>query len=80
MDGVRTTVECYSGYTYAQEPRAFVWQGARLIVEAVERSGRRPSGPFFQVRVADGRRFRLSYDEAADAWDCEPLASRGAPP
>ena len=23
-------VECYSGHTYAQEPRAFVWQGRRL--------------------------------------------------
>lgn len=78
--GAKTTVECYSGHIYAQEPRAFVWQGARLVVEAVERVGRTPSGPFFHVRAADGRRFRLSYDEAADAWECEPLGKEQAAP
>ncbi|MCC7354212.1 MAG: hypothetical protein IT330_10680 [Anaerolineae bacterium] len=65
-----TTVECYSGHTYAQEPRTFVWEGARLLVSAVERAWRTPSGRAFRVITPDGRRFRLLYDEATDAWAC----------
>jgi hypothetical protein len=68
-----TTVECYSGYTYAQEPRALVWKGARLLISAVERSWRTPSGRAFRVLTADGRRLWLSYDEATDSWTCEAL-------
>ncbi len=68
-----TTVECYSGYTYAQEPRAFMWGGARLPISTVERAWRTPSGRAFRVLTSDGRRFRLSYDEATDSWLCEAL-------
>lgn len=62
------TVECYSGYTYAQEPRAFVWRGQRLAVTEVERAWRLPEGPCFRVQAEDGRRYDLAYDEKADVW------------
>jgi hypothetical protein len=65
-------VECYSGYTYAQEPRAFVWQGERHTVARVERRWRTPDGPAFRVHTADGRRFILAYDETADVWKIRP--------
>jgi len=61
-------VECYSGHTYAQEPRAFTWQGRRYEVETIERAWRTPTGPVFRVRTADGRRFELAYDEMAGRW------------
>ncbi|MBU0492491.1 MAG: hypothetical protein KKA73_20090 [Chloroflexi bacterium] len=61
-------VECYSGHTYAQEPRAFAWQGQRHEVETIERAWREPRGPVFYVRTADGHRFTLAYDEAGDRW------------
>ena len=61
-------VTCYSGHSYAQEPRAFTWQGERHAVAAVERSWRTPSGPHFRVRTDDGSRFELAYDEQADEW------------
>jgi hypothetical protein len=61
-------VECYSGHTYAQEPRAFTWHGERHVVQAVERVWRTPEGPHFLVRTEDGGFFELAYDEAEDVW------------
>jgi len=61
-------VECYSGHSYAQEPRAFTWRGERRAVAAVERVWRTPSGRHFWVRTPDDERFELAYDELADAW------------
>ena len=66
-----TIVECYAGHRYPERPRAFLWEGKRVAVEAVEHSWRTPSGPAFRVRTADGRRFTLVYDEATDAWDIQ---------
>lgn len=45
-------VECYSGYTYAQEPRAFEWQGRQYTVVRVVKRWRTPTGPTFRVEVA----------------------------
>ena len=66
-------VECYSGHTYAQEPRAFVWQGRRHVVQKVERAWRTPEGPHFRVitDVEDGEwrmECELAYNEQADTW------------
>lgn len=62
------TVECYSGHTYAQEPRAFTWQGRRWVVQTLERAWRTPEGPCFLVQVEGDGRFRLLYREHADRW------------
>lgn len=62
------SVECYSGHSYAQEPRAFTLRGERHVVAAVERTWRTPSGPHFRVRTQDDARFELAYDEQADRW------------
>lgn len=70
------TVECYAGHRYPERPRAFVWQGARVAVEEVERRWRTPNGLAFRIRTADGRRFTLTYDEAADAWNIQPRPVR----
>jgi hypothetical protein len=61
-------VECYSGHTYAQEPRAFVWHGQRHVVQMVERTWHAPEGPHFLVRAGEGDSFELAYDEAEDVW------------
>ena len=75
-------VECYSGYTYAQEPRAIEWRGARYQVERVVQRWRTPAGPGFRVRVTGitDHEFRftglvdLFYLEAEDKWtmDVQP--------
>jgi hypothetical protein len=65
-------VECYAGHRYPERPRAFIWGEERVEVEAVERQWYTPAGPAFCVRVADGRRFTLAYDEGADVWSVRP--------
>ena len=61
-------VECYSGHTYAQEPRVFLWQGRRRVVQKVERVWRTPEGLHFRVITDDGDRCELAYNEQADTW------------
>ena len=49
---VSVQVECYSGYTYAQEPRAFEWGGQRYEVQRLVKRWRTPAGPAFRVKVS----------------------------
>jgi hypothetical protein len=66
-------VHCYSGHTYAQEPRSFMWQGQCHEVAEIERRWREPDGPRFRVRTVNGRRWRLGYDERKASWTIEIL-------
>lgn len=61
-------VECYSGYRYAEEPRAVERPEGRTEVVAVLRRWREPQGPAFRVRLSDGSEATLLYDEALDRW------------
>ena len=69
-------VECYSGHTYAQEPRAFEWEGRRYQVERVVKRWRTPAGPCFRVEVAGIPNLQplisnfvdLTYLESTDQW------------
>ncbi|HKZ83531.1 MAG TPA: hypothetical protein VJ793_07720 [Anaerolineae bacterium] len=61
-------VECYSGRTYAQEPRAIVWRGFRVPIAAIENMWRTPDGPLFRVRLDDDAIVDLQYVEASDEW------------
>lgn len=65
-------VECYSGHTYAQEPRAVVWAGQRHVVAQVEARWRTPDGPAFRLRTEAGDRFDLHYHESTDTWSLIP--------
>jgi hypothetical protein len=67
-------VECYSGFTYPQEPRSFVCQGRHHEVADIERRRREPIGPVFRVRSTDGRRWRLVYDERRESWSVTELS------
>ena len=69
-------VECYSGHTYAQEPRAFEWEGLRYQVERVVKRWRTPAGPCFRVEVSGISNLNslisnlvdLTYLESTDQW------------
>ena len=61
-------VECYSGFTYAQEPRAIIWHGFRVPVVQVLGTWRTPHGPAFRVRLGDGALVELHFDEHHDHW------------
>jgi hypothetical protein len=70
------SVACYAGATYPERPRALLWESSWLRVVEVEGRWRTPIGPAFRVKVADGRRFVLTYRETADVWVTEQIGSR----
>jgi hypothetical protein len=72
-------VECYSGHTYAGEPRAVTWQGKRYPVAQVEARWRTPAGPTFRVRTQPGARFDLWYHEPEDRWSVARLEATPHP-
>jgi len=61
-------VECYSGYTYAQQPRAFRLDNERRAVTQVCKRWLEPAGPRFEVLTDDGATYVLAYDELTDRW------------
>jgi hypothetical protein len=65
-------VECYSGHTYAQEPRAVHWQGQRYPVAEVQQRWRTPAGPAFRVQTESEMVFDLHYHELEDQWRILP--------
>jgi hypothetical protein len=76
---VELMVECYSGHTYAQEPRAFTWHGEHRVVQAVERAWRVPEGPHFLVRTREGDFFELTYDEVEHTWSARERLATAVP-
>ncbi len=61
-------VKCYSGHTYAEEPRSFLWEGMEYEVEKIEKSWQEPGERHFQVRTKDNRLFQLCYNESQKQW------------
>jgi len=61
-------VNCYSGHTYAEEPRSFVWEGVEYEVEKIEKAWQEPGKKYFQVRTKENKLFRLCYNETEDQW------------
>lgn len=72
-------VECHSGHTYAQEPRAVIWHDHRYPVAAVAARWRTPLGPAFWIETETGERFALQYVEATDTWSIQPLPPNDGP-
>lgn len=66
-------VNCYSGHTYAEEPRSFVWEGVEYEVEKIEKAWQEPGKKYFQVRTKDNKLFRLCYNETEDRWSLTEL-------
>jgi hypothetical protein len=62
-------VECYSGYTFAQEPRAFEVEGARHFVETIERAWLKPGARCFRVRDLEQHAWVLIYRENEEVWE-----------
>jgi len=61
-------VDCYSGHTYAERPKSFLWEGMKYEVEEIEKSWQEPGESHFQVRTRDNKLFQLCYNEAQDQW------------
>ena len=50
-------VECHSGYTYAERPRAFTWEGERLDIETILAEWQTPESKHFRVITKQGQTF-----------------------
>jgi tryptophan 2,3-dioxygenase len=66
-------VNCYSGQTYAERPKSFIWEGVEYEVEKIEKEWREPQERHFQVRTKDNKLFQLCYNEPQDQWSLSEL-------
>lgn len=66
MDNLK--VNCYSGHTYAQEPRSFRWQDTEYEVAEIEKAWQEPGKRYFKVRTGDNKLFQLCYNEVPEQW------------
>ena len=69
-------VKCYSGHTYAEEPRSFRWEGVEYEVDKVERAWREPGERHFLVRTGDNKFFQLCYNNVKDLWTVTEVVRR----
>ncbi len=70
------TVKCYSGHTYAQEPRSFTWEGVECEVAAIEKAWQEPGERHFLVKTGDNKFFQLCYNEAKERWSVIKVVRR----
>ena len=61
-------VKCYSGHTYAERPKSFLWQGIEYEVQKIEKAWREPDKRLFKVITDKGKTFELCYNETEDRW------------
>jgi len=66
-------VSCYSGHTYAERPRSFVWQGIAYEVVAIEKTWQQPGKRCFQVSTGDNKLFNLCYNETQHQWSLSEI-------
>lgn len=74
MDIAEPTVSCYSGHTYAERPRSFVWRGIAYEVAEIEKSWQQPGERYFQVSTKENRLFNLCYNETQHHWSLTEVA------
>lgn len=69
MEGLKQVqVKCYSGHTYAQRPKSFLWLSQEHEIVLIEDEWLEPGKRFFKVVTADEKVCRLCYNEAQDEW------------
>lgn len=73
---MKPTVECYSGSSHPETPRALVWEGQRYTVQSVLARRREPHGIGFLVRCTpDDALFDLYYLTEEDQWQIRPTGT-----
>ena len=71
-------VNCYSGHTYAEELRSFLWEGIEYEVEKLEKSWQEPGKRCFKVHTKDDKLFQLCYNEIEKQWSLRSLLQTAA--
>ena len=67
-------VICEAGYSGCDYPKAFTWQGHKLIVERVTKEWREPDSKHFRVSAANGSHFELVFSETGKVWNISELS------
>jgi hypothetical protein len=70
------TVKCYSGHTYAQEPRSFTWEGVEYEVAEILKAWQEPQERCFLVKTGDNKFFQICYNEANKRWSLNEVVRR----
>jgi len=73
MEHEPVQVTCYSGHTYAERPKSFLWEGREHRVKMVEKEWQEPGERHFRIRTEDDRMFELCYYESRDEWSAVEL-------
>jgi len=71
-------VTCYSGHTYAERPKSFLWEGTEHRVKKVEKEWQEPGEKHFRIVTEDDRMFELCYYEDSDRWFATEWLSKSA--
>jgi hypothetical protein len=61
-------VDCYSGASYAERPKALLWRGEKIRVSQVLQSQQNPDARSFEVLLENGLVVRLHYLISNDRW------------
>ena len=69
-------VKCYSGHTYAEEPRSFVLDGVEREVVEIQRAWQEPGERCFLVRTDDNKSFQLCYNDVKESWAVTEVVRR----
>ena len=77
MENNNAEVSCYSGHTYAEEPRSFRWQGTEYEVAEIEKAWQEPGQKYFIVRTGDNKLFQLCYNKIHKNWSLVELVHQG---
>lgn len=65
------SVRCHSGYTYAQRPVGFTFDGQDYEVEKIVAESRLPEGRQFLIQTSDMKFFDLIYNQVEDQWQVQ---------
>lgn len=62
-------VHCYSGHTYADRPKSFMWEGREHQVDTIIKEWQEPGEKhFLTFSQSSDRKFELCYYEQEDKW------------
>jgi hypothetical protein len=61
-------VKCTSGYTYAQRPVSFTFEGQEIQVKEIVAEWREPAAKKFVVLSEHGQQFELGYQIEEQQW------------
>ena len=70
------SVKCYSGHTYAEEPRSFTWDGREYEVAKIEKAWIEPWKRCFLVCTGDNKLCQLCYNETDNRWSIIEVVRR----